>query len=254
MQERIFPRELDTERGLSYAWRMRTTILASNVAALRKHLGLNQTDFGERLGTQQANVSKWESKGVEPGGEFIEAMAEMAGISAREFRNEMWLPAGAPVKVKPAADAQPSIESLADNYGLALVEEIDLSLGMGATYLDQHVKPERKGLVPFRASWLRDMFKGPLTALKVVRGSGDSMQPTIHDGDFVLIDTSRKAIDEQDVVWAVSYGELGMIRRLRQMPNGGVLLMPDNPVVRPAEAYDGELHVLGRVIWIGRRM
>lgn len=45
-----------------------------------------------------------------------------------------------------------------------------------------------------------------------------------------------------------SFIQAGMIRRLRQMPNGGVLLMPDNPVVRPAEAYDGELDVLGRVI------
>lgn len=252
MQEGICLPELGARSGVGYASRMKATTLALNIAALRRHLGLNQTEFGERLGTQQANVSKWETKGVEPSGEYIEAMAEFAEVSAREFRNVPWKPGGPRAVI--VSDQQPSIEDLADEYGLALIDEIDLSLGMGATYLNPDQAPERKGLVPFRASWLRDMFRGPLSALKVVRGSGDSMQPTIHDGDFVLIDTSRRSIDEQDVVWAVSYGELGMIRRLRQLPSGGVLLMPDNPVVRPAEAYDGEMHVMGRVIWIGRRM
>jgi phage repressor protein C with HTH and peptisase S24 domain len=156
----------------------------------------------------------------------------------------------------PASNAVqlPTFEELAEERGFALIEEIDLAFGMGATFLDSDRAPEVKGLVPFRASWLRDMFRGPVESLKVVRGSGDSMQPTIQDGDFVLIDTSRRRIDEQDVIWAVSYGDLGMIRRLRQLPSGNVLMMPDNSVVRATEASDGELWVMGRVIWIGRRM
>jgi phage repressor protein C with HTH and peptisase S24 domain len=45
-----------------------------------------------------------------------------------------------------------------------------------------------------------------------------------------------------------------MIRRLRQLPNGGIRMMPDNPVVRPEDAFDGELRILGKVVWIGRRI
>lgn len=147
-----------------------------------------------------------------------------------------------------------TLESIAAEQGWALIEEIDLALGMGATFLDPDRAPERLGIIPFKLDWLRDIYHGPITRLKVVRGRGDSMEPTIRDGDFVLIDTSRTRLDEQDVVWAVSYGDLGMIRRLRQLPGGGVQLMPDNAVVRTTEAYDGELHIMGRVIWIGRRM
>lgn len=148
----------------------------------------------------------------------------------------------------------PSLEEMAAEQGWALIEEIDLALGMGATFLDPDRAPERLGIIPFKLDWLRDIYHGPITRLKVVRGRGDSMEPTIRDGDFVLIDTSRIRLDEQDVVWAISYGDLGMIRRLRQLPGGGVQLMPDNAVVRTTEAYDGELHIMGRVIWIGRRM
>ncbi|MBB3956864.1 phage repressor protein C with HTH and peptisase S24 domain [Novosphingobium sediminicola] len=147
-----------------------------------------------------------------------------------------------------------SIETIAEEQGWALIEEIDLALGMGATFLDANRLPERLGIIPFRMDWLREIYRGPIAGLKIVRGRGDSMEPTIRDGDFVLVDTSRQRLDEQDVVWAVSYGDLGMIRRLRQMPGGGIQLMPDNPVVRPLEAHDGEMHIIGRVIWIGRRM
>lgn len=147
-----------------------------------------------------------------------------------------------------------SLEDIAAEHGLVLVEEIDLAFGMGATFLNQDTQPEVVGMVPFRTAWLREMFRGALSALKVVRGIGDSMDPTIRSGDFVLIDTSRQRIDEQDAIWAICYGELGMIRRLRQLPGGGVMMMPDNQLVRPTEAYDGEMAIIGKVIWIGRRM
>ena len=145
-----------------------------------------------------------------------------------------------------------TIEEFAAELDLALIEEVNLAFGMGATYLVE--EPEAVGFVPFRMAWLREMYRGNLEKLKVVRGSGDSMEPTIKNGDVVLIDTNRNRIDEQDVIWAISYGELGMIRRQRQLPGGSVLMMPDNEVVRPCEAHDGELNIVGRVIWIGRKM
>lgn len=86
------------------------------------------------------------------------------------------------------------------------------------------------------------------------RGDGDSMQPTILDGDIVLIDTSQKTINKQDRTWAVSYGDLGMIKRIRRLPDGDYHILSDNAAVAPTIAHDDEMYVIGRVIWIGRRM
>ena len=241
--------ELVSQVSIGYASRMTDSILARNISALRKHLRKNQTEFAELIGTQQANVSKWETKGVAPTADSLSAMAELANVPIRLFKSELWRPQ----KNQQQPIAQ-SLQDMAEEQGWALIEEVDLSLGMGATFLDPDLVPESRGLVPFKVDWLRDIFRGPISHLKVVRGSGDSMEPTIRDGDFVLIDTSRQRLSEQDVIWAVSYGDLGMIRRLRQLPSGGVSLMPDNQNVRPIEAYDGEMHIMGRVIWIGRRM
>lgn len=163
-----------------------------------------------------------------------------------------WAPLLEAVFNDTAADGAASLDDVAAEHGLVFVDEIDLPLGMGASFLDGH--PEVLGVVPFRGDWLRGLHEGPLDRLKVTRGRGDSMQPTIMDGDIVLVDTAQRRIDDQDRIWAIAYGDLGMIRRVRVTPRGSWLLMPDNSVVRPDEVGDGEVAVIGRVIWIGRRI
>lgn len=106
----------------------------------------------------------------------------------------------------------------------------------------------------FAKSFLREMSRGSLKDLFIARGVGDSMEPTLQDGDLVLIDRSQNSINDQDLIWAVAYGDLGMIKRVRAMPGGGYQLNSDNRAVSAIDAYDGEMTVIGRVVWIGRKM
>lgn len=198
-------------------------------------------------------------KAKNPGTQMLKYMAGALGQPFELMRQASEGEFVDPISIQPDEGEEKSLpqltlEDIAAENGWVLIDEIDLSFGMGATFLDQDRAPERLSIIPFSVDWISDLHRGPVSFLKIVRGRGDSMEPTIRDGDLVLIDTSRRRLDEQDVIWAVSYGELGMIRRLRQMPGGGVQMMPDNSVVRPTEAYDGEMNVIGRVIWIGRRM
>lgn len=248
MQEGICLEELAKRATFGYASRMAGDILSRNITTLRRHLGKNQTDFAEMVEAGQSDVSKWESKGIVPGGPSLALLVELAGVRVHDFLERRWQPS----MLEKRKGEGFSLEDFASEHDLAFVEEIDLALGMGATFID--AEPETLGLVPFRKEWLRGIFAGPLSQLKVVRGSGDSMEPTIRDGDFVLIDTSQTRLDDQDIIWAVTYGDLGMIRRLRQLPSGGIRMMPDNPVVRTDDAHDDEMRILGKVVWIGRRM
>ncbi len=249
MQARIFPQALEMSPGFNYASRMKNAALARNITALRKHLKKNQADFAEMFDTAQPTVSKWESGQTIPEGENLSLLVELSGVGTRAFCDTPWSP---PKGNGQGSGIIMSPEDFADELGLALIDEVDLALGMGATYLDGTA--EVKGRAPFRMEWLRGLYDGPVSALKVVQGRGDSMEPTIRDGDIVLLDTSSRRLDDQDMIWAVSYGDLGMIRRLRRLPSGALLMSPDNPVVRPTEAHDGECHIMGRVIFIGRRM
>lgn len=171
--------------------------------------------------------------------------ADKLGVDAR------WLLRGEGQDL-PATRPDTELETIAKDMGLALVPQLELgySMGGGSIFTDY----PHTGFVPFQRDWLRGLMKGAFADLFVARGEGDSMQPTMLDGDIVLIDTSQKDIHQQDRIWALSYGDLGMIKRVRRLPGGTYRVMSDNPAVAPIDAADGEMHVVGRVIWIGRRM
>ncbi|MEV5031609.1 helix-turn-helix transcriptional regulator [Sphingobium sp. LMC3-1-1.1] len=216
------------------------------VSAWRKHRNLSQDEAAEAIGTTKSMYGKLERGERTLDTDWLDKMG-------RAFRCEPYQIIAAAPGHEPNDRTSASLEDVAAEHNLAFVEEIDLALGMGATYLDGS-QPEVLGLVPFKQDWLHGLYDGPLDKLKVVRGRGDSMEPTIREGDTILIDTSQRRLDDQDRIWAVAYGELGMIRRIKATPRGTWLLIPDNKVVNPDEATDGEATLLGRVIWIGRRI
>lgn len=148
--------------------------------------------------------------------------------------------------------SKPTVRDVAEHFDLAMVRELQLGYSMGGGSVFESY--EQTGLVPFQRGWLRSLMRGSVDDLFVARGEGDSMQPTLLDGDIVLIDTAQKDIRQQDRIWALAYGELGMIKRVRRLPGGRYLVMSDNPAVQPFDVVDEEMHVVGRVIWIGRRM
>lgn len=129
--------------------------------------------------------------------------------------------------------------------------QIDLRYGMGGTYADGPVEVESR---PFSRAWLRSITSAAPRHLFWAIGDGDSMEPTIRSGEVILIDRSQDTPRMDDGIWAVTHGEIGMIKRLRHLPDGRVELHSDNHLVRPQLATDGELHIIGRVIAVIRRL
>ncbi len=210
--------------------------------------GLAETDWAVQAGVNRGWFTNLKGSDISPRADNLRKILNYIGKTEADLRSQNDRDNSRDYGTHSYA----TLQEIASEHGIAFVEEVDLALGMGATYL--HGEPEVIGLVPFREDWLRDVAAGSVDRLKVVRGRGDSMQPTILDGDIVLVDTGHRTIDDQDRIWALAYGDLGVIRRVRVTPRGSWLLMPDNQVVRPDEVTDGEASVIGRVIWIGRRI
>ena len=62
--------------------------------------------------------------------------------------------------------------------------------------------------------------------------SGDSMNPTIKDGDTIHIDLGRKTIKDGKI-FAVCHGGLFLAKRLYNLPLGGVRIVSDNAAEYP---------------------
>lgn len=139
----------------------------------------------------------------------------------------------------------------ADGSDTVEVAEIDLRYGMGATFLDDAVDATPRS---FSRAWLRNFTDSPPAELFWAKGQGNSMEPEIRDGDIVLIDRRQKSLLMSDLIWAFAYGDTGMIKWLRPMPDGSVKIHSSNQSVRPETAHDGEINIIGRVVAVVKRL
>lgn len=162
-----------------------------------------------------------------------------------------WLKTGASETRQPYRPQEPVPLFGDPSLDLVPVREIDLSYGMGATYLDVPVTEE---VHHFPRAWLRRYTRSAPDKLFFAQGIGDSMEPTLHDSDLLLIDTDQKTLNSADRIWVVTYADCGMIKRLRPVPGGGVEVMSDKKEVPPFTAYDGELEIIGRVVAVQRKL
>ncbi|WP_298290333.1 LexA family transcriptional regulator [Novosphingobium sp.] len=219
------------------------------VMALR---GLTQTELARRVGISVSMVNKL-TRGAARESAHIYAIAKALNCSPEYLSGDSDdLPDQPAAEHRQAFGSFPSLVEEDEDDEIVEVQEIDLAFGMGGGgYLEVPVKKKRR---KFTRGWLRLFTKAPHTRIFIAQGIGDSMAPTIMNADMVIIDTAENEVRVGDQIWAAAYGQTGVIKRLRPMPDGGVKIMSDNPLVEAETAYDGELHVLGKVVAVIRRM
>ena len=113
---------------------------------------------------------------------------------ARVFNvNLEWLATGQGPK-HPDVDAELMVQREVFDEEYALIDgyHVTVSTGHGAFNDDHEVK--RK--LAFRRKWLKFRQLNP-DNLAVVFAKGDSMEPTIHSGDSILVDLSRNQIQDR---------------------------------------------------------
>ena len=212
------------------------------IAALRMAKGLSQTQLAKAADLSQATIGKLES-GISSGSSHLHRIARVLGTTPEYLTGETDDPSEGALPV-------PSAQTLADQLDLVEVQEIDLKFGMGATELEIPVTTKVRH---FSRDWLRQYTRADPDKVYFAQGIGDSMAPTIHDSDLLIIDTSEDHLRMADKIWAVAFCGQGMVKRLRQTRDG-VQILSDNQLVPPETAFDGELHILGRVVGIVRKM
>lgn len=211
---------------------------------LLEQMGLSQSELARRVGVTQGAIAKIVSKNPS-GSSHLHAIARELGTSPAFLLGETDDPSEGAIAI-------PSARDVADQLDAVLLPEVEVSYSMGGgADIDDWPVVRR---VPFSRSWLRNLTSSPPSDLVVARGEGDSMQPTIWDQDLVIIDRGQNTMRQQDRIWAVAYGGFGMIKRLRQLPDGTLQINSDNQAVSPIMASEGEAFLIGRVCGVIRRI
>lgn len=89
--------------------------------------------------------------------------------------------------------------------------------------------------------------------LSIITARGESMLPTIADGDEMLVDRADHGLDDKGGIFVIRIDGALAVKRLMRRP-GGVVIISDNPAYPVIEIADGEdgLEVIGRVIRLTR--
>ena len=231
---------------------------ARRLRELREELGISQSELARRSSTSQQTINRLEAD-LTDNPRNILAIARALNTTPEYLMGESDDPSGRePVDHRrPSlahADNEKSAASACESEDMVQVAEIDLRFGLGTAIMDEEVTDHQPAMRSFPRAWLRHITKSAPSELYWAKGQGDSMEPTIGDGDIILIDRSQNSLMIEDVYWACAYGHAGMVKRLRQMPDGSVKILSNNPHVPPETAYDGELHIFGRVIAVVKKI
>ena len=108
----------------------------------------------------------------------------------------------------------------------------------------------------FEERWLKALTATPAANLSIVRVEGDSMSPTLNDGDDILVDLGDGTDRLRDGIYVLRVDDALVVKRLALSPMGRrVTVQSDNPAYPdwPDCGLD-EINCIGRVIWSGRKI
>ena len=130
--------------------------------------------------------------------------------------------------------------------------DVSASAGPGAV----PVAETSTAAMEFDSRWLKRLTFSSPEKLSIIRVRGDSMSPTICDGDEVLVDTGDAAERLRDGIYVLRIEETLVAKRLAIRPTDrAISILSDNAAYPPYDNLDrSALHVIGRVRWFGRVM
>lgn len=195
--------------------------------------------------TRKALKEHWEKRdaiGVKGGGnEYHVSSFPEAVQKALGFIN----------KPQPAKSTTPAILE-EDELELIPYYEVYASAGNGSFNLEVYEPTDYIGL---SRRWLRQRgFR--INHLTFFQAEGDSMYPTISDGDALLIDLSEKKPKDGNI-YIIRHGDQTLVKRVQGIRNGIRLISDNKTFYDPVDLTFDEsldLEVIGRVVHIGHSL
>lgn len=154
--------------------------------------------------------------------------------------------------VAPQLLGAPEEDGGAKRGGLKLVPKLAVGASAGAGALAEG--EALAGKVGFDEAWLRKMGVEPRN-VSLIRVEGDSMQPVLNDGDDIMVDKGAALKPLRDGIHVIRIDGVLMVKRLARAPGGRLSVLSDNPAYPSWPDRDpAEVQVVGRVVWVGRRL
>lgn len=233
------------------------------------HSGKSNGDIIAATGADKGLVSRWLNNAVQPGEDRVLKMAELFGATREQLHQKPTKPFTTFDPDQPEADVEEGMTHGSET-GLRGVPDgaspqLDVTAGMGAggiTIVSEGIRG--KSGMTFAAEDIADYWRVPpviLTSMGNVKPTditfvpcqGDSMAPTLLEGDVVVVDT-RHRWPSPDGLYALTdpFGGI-IVKRLHVTDEGTdgdrvVMIVSDNSKHETRRTTVNDLRIVGRVL------
>ena len=208
----------------------------------RERADLSIASIAKRLGVSVQSVYLWQQGSI-PKANRLRELADLLGVSLQ------WLVYG---------NEEP--HSMLDHQtGVVVIPQLNIepSAGFGG-YVDSQSDCVVK-MIGLASEWLNQTLPGTNQKSLVVHSvAGDSMEPTLKDHDFVLLDTSVDRVT-RDGLYIVGFDGLLFAKRIQIVPGKKLVLISDNDAYQPVTVdltdESSSFRVIGRIVysWTGEK-
>lgn len=209
--------------------------LAERVQERRQTRGLSQSALARRIGVRPQSIQQLEQGAIAKPRYLLELARELGA-------SPDWLLHGDEAAPQTTPD---------EEFALIPAYDLAASAGPGTVFQAENVKYR----LAFRRPWLKGATAATDELLAVLEAAGDSMEDTVRHGDTLLVDRSQTN-PRFDAIFVLRWEDQLLLKRVLADPaRRRITLISDNPRY-PAipDIQPDDLDVIGRVIWVGRRV
>ncbi len=223
------------------------------------------TPWAQARGLSPSTVEGWLNKGLAPYRKSLGKLVMATGIPAEWWESGEGDPPVVPALKTMAAmatfdsgDGKPAphrVEDAPSGYVvIPLYNGVRAAAGGGSVV--EHEATD--DALIFKEDWIRFELGARPQDLYLIRVAGDSMEPTLRSGDTILVDR-RATRPDREGVYILRMNEMLLVKRLQALPGGIVKVASDNHAfaafdVKLADIEGGDITIIGRVVWVGRRL
>jgi phage repressor protein C with HTH and peptisase S24 domain len=108
----------------------------------------------------------------------------------------------------------------------------------------------------FEQRFLKQLCNARPSDLSIIRVRGDSMFPTLADGDDIMVDRSGAGTQLQDGIYVLRRDDTLTVKRIAVHPGTKKITISSDNASYPSwpDLDPGDVDVVGRVVWAGRKI
>ena len=220
----------------------------------RGKMRLSQEAMAKEMGISRNTYWSYERGNTKPTVEFLDQFSKVTGAPLNvllscllsDMSSEDAQKIGNALKTAPKTETNTE-----DAYVTVPRYDVRASAGHGQIVHSELIVDH----LSFKNRWIAEKGLNP-DRLALIEIRGDSMEPSLHNGDMILLDLRAQRLTTNGIYVIQHNGHL-LVKRIQVKMNGSVLIKSDNPayeveVLSPSQAES--VIVVGRVVWYFREI